>query len=43
MGALDEGHSSAKLENGVGLGCRELGLEEEPETIAIKDAVKILL
>jgi hypothetical protein len=26
-----------ELENGVKLGCIELGFEEEPETIAIKD------
>lgn len=43
MGALDEGHFCAELENGVGLGCPELGFEEEPETIAIEDAVEVLL
>ncbi|KVI03792.1 GTP cyclohydrolase I [Cynara cardunculus var. scolymus] len=39
MGALDEGHYNVVLENGVKLG----GLEQEPETIAIVDAVKLLL
>lgn len=43
MGALDEEHFCAELEKGVGLGCRELSFEEEPETISIEDAVKILL
>lgn len=43
MGALDEGHFNVELENGVKLGCVELGFEEEPETVAIKDAVKVLL
>jgi hypothetical protein len=43
MGALDEGHLDVELENGVKLGCIELGFEEEPETVAIKDAVKVLL
>ncbi|XP_021907365.1 GTP cyclohydrolase 1 [Carica papaya] len=43
MGALDEGHFNAELENGVKPGCVELGFEDEPETIAIKDAVKVLL
>lgn len=43
MGALDEEHLDVELENGVKLGCIELGFEEEPETVAIKDAVKVLL
>ncbi|GAV78217.1 GTP_cyclohydroI domain-containing protein [Cephalotus follicularis] len=43
MGALDEGHFDVELENEVKLGCIELGFEEEPETVAIKDAVKLLL
>lgn len=43
MGTLDEGQLDVELENGVKLGCIELGFEEEPETIAIKDAVKVLL
>ncbi|KAK9282282.1 hypothetical protein L1049_005196 [Liquidambar formosana] len=43
MGALDEGRFNVELENGVKLGCVELGFEEEPETVAIKDAVKVLL
>ncbi|KAI6694432.1 hypothetical protein NL676_022142 [Syzygium grande] len=43
MGALDEGHFDAELEHGVKLGCLELGGEEEPDTLAIQDAVKVLL
>ncbi|KAF5470231.1 hypothetical protein F2P56_010756 [Juglans regia] len=43
MGALDQGHFDVELENEVKPGCIELGFEEEPETLAIKDAVKILL
>ncbi|GFY99402.1 GTP cyclohydrolase I [Actinidia rufa] len=44
MGALNEGRFNVELENGVTLGgCIELGLEREPETVAIEDAVKVLL
>ncbi|KAK4440988.1 GTP cyclohydrolase 1 [Sesamum alatum] len=46
MGALDEGHYDLKLVNGVNLGggCgSELGFEEEPQTLAIEEAVKVLL
>lgn len=43
MGALDGEHFDAELENGVKLGCLELGGEEEPDTLAIQDAVKVLL
>lgn len=44
MGALDEGHFDVELENGVKLGgCIELGFEEQPETLAIEDAVRVLL
>uniref|UniRef100_A0A5B7A4H5 GTP cyclohydrolase 1 n=1 Tax=Davidia involucrata TaxID=16924 RepID=A0A5B7A4H5_DAVIN len=44
MGALDEGHFNVELENGVELGgCFEVGFDEEPETLAIEDAVKVLL
>ncbi|KAA8550575.1 hypothetical protein F0562_002259 [Nyssa sinensis] len=44
MGALDEGHFNVELENGVKLGgCFEVGFDEEPETLAIEDAVKVLL
>ncbi|GFZ13333.1 GTP cyclohydrolase I [Actinidia rufa] len=44
MGALNEGRFNVELENGVTLGgCVELGLEREPETFAIEDAVKVLL
>lgn len=41
MGALDEGHYNVVLENGVKLG--GCGFEQEPETVAIEDAVKVLL
>ena len=43
MGALDEGPLDLELENGVKLGSIDLGFEEEPETIAIEDAVRVLL
>lgn len=43
MGALDEGHLDLELENGVKLGSIDLGFQEEEETIAIVDAVKVLL
>ncbi|KAG8371708.1 hypothetical protein BUALT_Bualt13G0116300 [Buddleja alternifolia] len=44
MGALDEEHYNVELRNGVKFGgCVELGFEEEPETLAIVDAVKVLL
>lgn len=36
MGALDEGHYN------IG-GCVELDFEDEPETLAIEEAVKLLL
>lgn len=39
MGALDEGHYSLE----IGSGCLELGFEHEPETLAIEDAVRVLL
>ncbi|XP_059626246.1 GTP cyclohydrolase 1 [Cornus florida] len=41
MGALDEGHFNVELQNGVKLG----GFvdEEEPESVAIEEAVKVLL
>ncbi|GMI69218.1 hypothetical protein like AT3G07270 [Hibiscus trionum] len=38
MGSLDEGHLCVEIENGM-----KLGFEKEPETIAIEDAVKVLL
>ena len=41
MGALDDAHYNAVLENGVKLGGCEF--EQEPETLAIEDAVKVLL
>ncbi|KAK6145130.1 hypothetical protein DH2020_021950 [Rehmannia glutinosa] len=44
MGALDEGHYDVELGNGVNIGgCVELGFEEEPETLAIEEAVRVLL
>lgn len=44
MGALDEGHYDLGLENGVNLsGCMELDFEQDPETVAIEDAVRVLL
>ncbi|KAF2286749.1 hypothetical protein GH714_026784 [Hevea brasiliensis] len=43
MGALDEEHFNVELENGVKLDCLELGFEEEPETLAIENAVTVLL
>ncbi|XP_031100271.1 GTP cyclohydrolase 1-like [Ipomoea triloba] len=44
MGALVEEHYNVELENGVGLGgCIELGFENEPETLAIEDSVRVLL
>ncbi|GMI66364.1 hypothetical protein like AT3G07270 [Hibiscus trionum] len=38
-----EGHFCIELENGTKLGGNDLGLEKEPKTIAIEDAVKVLL
>lgn len=43
MGALDEGHFDLELENGVKLSSLELGFEQEPDALAIEDAVKVLL
>lgn len=43
MGALDEGHLDAELENGVKLGFLDLVLGVDSETAVIEDAVKILL
>ena len=43
MGVLDGGHFCVELENGMKLDASELGLEKEPETIVIEDAVKVLL
>lgn len=43
MGALDEGHFDLELENGVKLSSLELGFEQEPNALAIEDAVKVLL
>ncbi|KAF5726571.1 GTP cyclohydrolase I [Tripterygium wilfordii] len=43
MGCLDDGHFGVELDNGVKLSCIELGLEGEPETVAIENAVKVLL
>ncbi|KAG8387258.1 hypothetical protein BUALT_Bualt02G0002700 [Buddleja alternifolia] len=44
MGALDECHYNVELENGVNVGgCLEVGFEGEVETLAIVDAVRVLL
>ncbi|KAK7293148.1 hypothetical protein RJT34_16009 [Clitoria ternatea] len=43
MGCLDDGRFGAELENGVRIGCAEVGLEEEGNNGAIEDAVKVLL
>ncbi|XP_020206402.1 GTP cyclohydrolase 1 [Cajanus cajan] len=45
MGCFDEGHFNGELENGVSIGCGEVGFEEEIKTdiAAIEDAVKVLL
>ncbi|KAJ8428631.1 hypothetical protein Cgig2_015749 [Carnegiea gigantea] len=47
MGALDEGHCDVELENSLKLGCIKLGVgvgvEEEPETAQIENAVRVLL
>ncbi|KAL0436190.1 UNVERIFIED_CONTAM: GTP cyclohydrolase 1 [Sesamum radiatum] len=46
MGALDECHYNVELENGININageCVELGFEGEPETLAIEDAVGVLL
>ncbi|KAK6940488.1 GTP cyclohydrolase I domain, partial [Dillenia turbinata] len=44
MGALEEGHFNEELEKLGGGGCVELSLEEQqPDTVAIEDAVKVLL
>ncbi|XP_050364011.1 GTP cyclohydrolase 1 [Argentina anserina] len=39
MGALDEGHFCSELENG----CIELSVDDEPESRAIEDAVRVLM
>uniref|UniRef100_A0A1J3GBU4 GTP cyclohydrolase 1 n=1 Tax=Noccaea caerulescens TaxID=107243 RepID=A0A1J3GBU4_NOCCA len=43
MGALDEGSLNLELEFGMKNGCIELAFEHQPETLAIQDAVKLLL
>lgn len=43
MGALDEGHFNLELENGIKLSKIQIGFEQEQETLAIQDAVKVLL
>lgn len=40
MGALDEGHYHAEIDNEVSF---ELGFETQPETLVIQDAVRVLL
>lgn len=43
MGALDEGHCDVELENSLKLDCVKLGLDKEPETAQIENAVRVLL
>ena len=43
MGALDEGHFNQELENGVKLDCLEVGFQQQTETLAIENAVTVLL
>lgn len=44
MGCLDDGRFSVELENGVSIGCDEVGLGKEGnDATAIEDAVKVLL
>ncbi|KAL4558549.1 hypothetical protein LXL04_036750 [Taraxacum kok-saghyz] len=44
MGALDNGHYDLGVENEINLGgCCELDFKQDPETVAIEDAVKVLL
>uniref|UniRef100_A0A1J3G765 GTP cyclohydrolase 1 n=1 Tax=Noccaea caerulescens TaxID=107243 RepID=A0A1J3G765_NOCCA len=43
MSALDEGRSNVEVENGMKNGCIALAFEQQPETIAIQEAVKVLL
>ena len=43
MGCLDDGRFGAELENGVSIGCGEVGFEEEGNGASIEDAVKVLL
>lgn len=44
MGALHDCHYDLGLENGINLGgCVELDFEQDPQTVVIEDAVKVLL
>lgn len=43
MNLLDEEHFSVEVENGVKNGCFPLAFELEPETIAIQEAVRVIL
>ncbi|KAJ0234107.1 GTP cyclohydrolase 1 [Hirschfeldia incana] len=43
MGALDEGRLNLEIETGIKNGRIELAFEHQPETLAIQDAVKLLL
>ena len=43
MGSLDEGPLNLDLEIGLKNGSFELPFEHQPETLAIQDAVKLLL
>lgn len=43
MGCFDDGSFIVELENGVRIGCGDVGFEEERDRAAIEDAVKVLL
>ncbi|KAK9726604.1 hypothetical protein RND81_05G226600 [Saponaria officinalis] len=43
MGALNDCHYDVELENAIKMGCIKLGVEEEPQTAEIENAVKVLL
>ncbi|KAF3537419.1 hypothetical protein F2Q69_00024728, partial [Brassica cretica] len=43
MNLLDEEHFNVEIENGMKNGCLDLPFELQPETIAIQEAVKVIL
>ncbi|XP_065876026.1 GTP cyclohydrolase 1-like [Euphorbia lathyris] len=43
MGALDEEHFHAELENGLKADFLNLGIEQQPQNLAIQNAVRVLL
>ncbi|KAJ0245491.1 GTP cyclohydrolase I domain-containing protein [Hirschfeldia incana] len=43
MNLLDEEHFDLDVENGMKNGCVDLAFEQQPETIAIQEAVKVIL